>query len=154
MKEWVSRLTQINGKLLRFPHQQGSQTVLSDQEIKSIVFKAMPEIWKTKLHLTGKSLYQYDFDSLVEFFEIVRLDAKRHNAKTSQGKPKGEAKQCNKRAYNEKNDSSKKKKKFCKHCKDNNAPDWLVNNHYTDLIYIMGAYLCFQFHSSSFHFIQ
>ena len=76
VKDWASRLTQINGKLHRFPHQIASPTVLSDQEIKSIIFKAMPESYKTKLHLTGKNLYQYEFDSLVEFFEIVRLDAK------------------------------------------------------------------------------
>ena len=111
---------------------QETQTFLSDQEIKSIVFKAMPEFWKTKLHLTGKNLYQYDFDSLVEFFEVVRLDTKSQNQKTGLSKPKGEAKQCNQGADNKYKDSSTKKKKFCKHCKRNNAPDWVVNNHYSD----------------------
>ena len=132
VKDWASRLTQINGKLLRFPHQQGSPTVLSDQEIKSIIFKAMPESYKTKLHLTGKNLYQYEFDDLVEFFEIVRLDARR-NTKTglsTAGKPKHR----NQRTDNKKkiSDSTSKTQKFCKHCKENNAPDWIVNNHYPD----------------------
>ena len=91
----------------------------------------MPEFWKTKLHLTGKNLYQYDFDSLVEFFEIVRIDTKCNN-KTGLSNTVN-PKKCNQRTEDKhKYDSSMKKKKFCKHCKDNNAPDWVINNNYSD----------------------
>ena len=47
------------------------------------------------------------------------------------GKPKGETKQRNnKRKHDEKKFV---KEFFCQHYKTNNAPDWVVNNHYTDV---------------------
>ena len=88
---------------------------------------------QNKLESKIKSLYLYDFDSLCGFFDIVRQDSKQQSAENSHGKPKGEAKQCNyKRKNDDKQSSSKKNKNFCKHCTKNHAPDWVINNHYSD----------------------
>ena len=88
IKDLVNHLQQINGKLIRFPHQRNTKVdnVLSDQESKYIIFKATPLSWQTKLHLTGRNLYHYNIQALTEFFKVVQTDAKetrdKNNSKT------------------------------------------------------------------------
>ena len=73
MKVWsfTTRLIQLNMYLLYFPPDRPGQLVtsLSDDDIKEILYHAIPNTWKKKMVKQGCNHLDVSIHSMSEFFE-------------------------------------------------------------------------------------
>ena len=103
---------------------------LNKEEIKQIITRTCPVSWKTKLQLSGKLTYQHSIESLTMFLNAVQRNmADAAKLKQNSQKEKKPNRSTNKINKNVNDWGSKKSKKFCAHCKRNDAPDRVYQNH-------------------------
>lgn len=85
--------------------------------------------WQTKLQLSGKSTFQHSVETLTAFLNAVQCNmATAAMSKKSSQKENKPNRSIAKKSKNANGWGRKKQKKFCAHCKRNNAPEWLYKN--------------------------
>jgi hypothetical protein len=65
--DFANRLRTVNQLLKMIPHDANKQSVLSDADLKTIFFKAMPTAWQQEFELQGKTLDD-DYCAAVNYF--------------------------------------------------------------------------------------
>ena len=121
----ITRLIQLNTYLPYFPPDRPGQLVISlaDNDIKEILYRAMPNMWEKKMVEQGYNYLDGPIHYMVEFFEtrIENLEKlippsvpSRINKKSKKGSKKRKAATFND-SYDKNSDQGHIGKKFCQY---------------------------------------